>query len=104
MLSTEVPACQLRPPELPELATAGRELKVIWFQSGSKTLDCSFSQILVGKELALAIDGKLKKVMQSAAQIRQSVLAAIKAEPTWLNFINCFGLFIGILLMSTKIR
>ncbi|MEG3875689.1 hypothetical protein, partial [Microcoleus sp. Z1_B5] len=82
----------------------GRELKVIWLQSGSKTLDCSFSQILVGKELALAINGKLKKVMQMKAKIRQSVLAAIKAEPTWLIFFNCFGLFMGILLMLTKIR
>jgi hypothetical protein len=104
MLSTEVPACQLRPPELPELATAGRELKVIWLQFGSKTLDCSFSQILVGKELALAIDGKLKKVMQTKAKIRQSLLAAIKADPTWLNFFNCFGMFIGILFLLTTIR
>jgi hypothetical protein len=103
MLSTEVPACQLRPPELPELVTAGRELKVIWLQSGSKTLDCSFSQILVGKELALAIDGKLKKVMQMKAKIRQSVLAAIKAEPIWLDFFNGLGLFMEILLMLTKI-
>jgi hypothetical protein len=38
------------------------------------------------------------------AKIRQSVLAAIKAEPTWLNFINCFGLFMGILLMLTQMR
>ena len=55
------------------------------------------------KELALAIDGKLKKVMQMKAKIRQSVLAAIKAEPIWLDFFNGLGLFMEILLMLTKI-
>jgi hypothetical protein len=41
--------------------------------------------------------------MQMKAKIRQSVLAAIKAEPIWLDFFNGLGLFMEILLMLTKI-